>query len=76
MSDEIVPRALQVNNSINTKSRATHLENIMQLPAPKVTTLVVDIGDVLCKWNPPKTMAISPAIFKEMRNSPTWYEYK
>lgn len=40
-----------------------------------VKTIIFDIGDVLCRWVPPKTLTINPRLLKEFRNSPTWYEY-
>ncbi|OJD30851.1 had-like protein [Diplodia corticola] len=40
-----------------------------------VKTIIFDIGDVLCSWVPPKTLGISPKLFKEFRDSHTWYDY-
>ncbi|KAI5456631.1 Haloacid dehalogenase-like hydrolase-domain-containing protein [Mariannaea sp. PMI_226] len=43
-------------------------------PLP-VTTIILDIGDVICSWVPPTTCPITPKLFGQLRNTPTWYEY-
>lgn len=35
----------------------------------------MDIGDVLCNWTPPHSLAISPAMLHRFRKTRVWYEY-
>ncbi|KAK7992726.1 HAD-like protein [Apiospora saccharicola] len=40
-----------------------------------VTTIILDIGDVLCSWKPASALPVQPKLLKEFRASPTWREY-
>ncbi|KAI9735009.1 MAG: hypothetical protein M1834_002092 [Cirrosporium novae-zelandiae] len=41
----------------------------------QIRTLIFDIGDVLCTWNPKTSTSLPGKLLKEFRLSPIWYEY-
>lgn len=44
-------------------------------PAPKVSALIFDIGDVLCNWTAPENLPVAPAMLHRFRKTRFWYEY-
>ncbi|KAK6837906.1 hypothetical protein PG987_006187 [Apiospora arundinis] len=46
----------------------------MQVSQP-ITTIILDIGDVLCNWKPASTLPIQTKLLKEFRTSPIWRDY-
>lgn len=40
-----------------------------------ITTIILDIGDVLCSWKPASALPVQPKLLKEFRTSPIWREY-
>ncbi|KAI9763568.1 MAG: hypothetical protein M1840_000430 [Geoglossum simile] len=41
-----------------------------------ITTLILDLGDVLFHWSPQTKTAISPLTLKRILSTPTWFEYE
>ncbi|KAK8062625.1 Haloacid dehalogenase-like hydrolase-domain-containing protein [Apiospora hydei] len=45
------------------------------LDSRPINTIILDIGDVLCSWEPSSALPIQPKLLKEFRTSPIWREY-
>ncbi|KAK8848563.1 HAD-like protein [Apiospora arundinis] len=46
----------------------------MQVSQP-ITTIILDIGDVLCNWKPASALPVQAKLLKEFRTSPIWRDY-
>ena len=48
---------------------------VSENPKPNVSALVIDLGDVCCKWTAPEAVSISPAMLHRLLKTTTWYQY-